>query len=119
MREYIVINVPADLLPQVTGELLQFASDPNLVEVAMADLGRVIHAHPEVADAWYKWRQEKENPPATEPAPEAQVEPVPVVVEPEPEPQPDPEPDPDPVVPAPKKRTSTASASANSEELKQ
>lgn len=108
MREYVVINVPQDLLPQITGELLHFAADPNFVDVVHEASGRVIHAHPEVADAWYKARtqpeQKVESTPESEVAPEP--EPTPVVKAPPPEPAPVPvqavvvpKPTPPPVVP--------------------
>lgn len=61
MHNYVVVEVPNDLLPQVVGELLQFAADPNLVDVVHEASGRVIHAHPEVADAWYRSRQKVEE----------------------------------------------------------
>ena len=53
MQQYMVISAPEDLMPQVLRELLQLASDPNFVEVVAGDVGRVIHVHPEVAEAWY------------------------------------------------------------------
>jgi hypothetical protein len=49
----MVISAPEDLLPRVLGELLEIAVDPNSVEVVAGDVGRVIHVHPEVAEAWY------------------------------------------------------------------
>lgn len=53
MRSYMVISAPEDLLPQVLRELLELAADANYVEVVAGDVGRVIHVHPEVAEAWY------------------------------------------------------------------
>ena len=56
-----MITVDQDLLPQIVGELLQFANDPNLVDVVLEASGRVIHAHPEVAEAWWQARQKVEE----------------------------------------------------------
>lgn len=61
MHEYTEILVPEDLLPQVIGELLKYAADPNLVDVVHGSNGRIIHAHPEVAHAWYQSRQKVEE----------------------------------------------------------
>lgn len=62
MREYTTISVdPIDLMPQVLRELLAIATDPNYVEVTDSELGRVIHAHPQVADAWYEAVLAKSN----------------------------------------------------------
>lgn len=69
MREFIVVTTPEDLLPQIVGELLDFAADPNLVEVVHGTDGREIHAHPEVAHAWYEARQKAQET-TTEKAPE-------------------------------------------------
>lgn len=74
MREYTTVVVPNDLLPQVVGELLQFATNPDLVEVVDGTAGREIHAHPEVAEAWYQHRQ---KPPEEAPAPEVVLEAAP------------------------------------------
>lgn len=76
MREYTVITVPQDLLPQIVGELLSFASNPDYVEVVDGVVGRVIHAHPQVADAWFEARTKIENP-EPEPEPERTPEPLP------------------------------------------
>jgi hypothetical protein len=54
MRNYTVISVEPDLLPQVIRELLAVAADPNLIEVTDDEFGRVIHVHPEVAEVWYQ-----------------------------------------------------------------
>jgi ParB-like chromosome segregation protein Spo0J len=54
MKDYTVIAVDPDLLPQVLRELFAIATNPDLVEVNESDYGRVIHAHPEVAEAWYQ-----------------------------------------------------------------
>jgi hypothetical protein len=54
MKEYTVISVDSDLLPQVLRELFAVANNPDLVEVNESDHGRVIHAHPEVAETWYQ-----------------------------------------------------------------
>lgn len=54
MRDYTVISVEPDLLPQVLRELLAVAANPNLIEVTDDEHGRVIHAHPEVAEVWYQ-----------------------------------------------------------------
>jgi len=54
MKEYTVISVEPDLLPQVLRELFAIATNPDLVDVQESDYGRVIHAHPEVAEAWYQ-----------------------------------------------------------------
>lgn len=74
MQEYTIITVPADLLPQIVGELLQFAVNPDHVDVFHGVHGREIHAHPEVANAWYQARQQK---PATEPVPVQESAPEP------------------------------------------
>lgn len=67
MREHTVITVPADLLPEVLRQLLEIATDPNLVEVADEERGRVIRAHPDVAEAWYQAKvAEMEKPKAVE-----------------------------------------------------
>jgi hypothetical protein len=108
LSNYLTINVPPDLLPQVTGELLQFTRDANLVEVVHASVGQVIHADPGVVEAWMEWREAKEKGTAT-----------PVVTEPEvPVTEPIPEPEPAPVVretavpvpTAPRKQANAASA---------
>lgn len=67
MRDFTVITSPQDLLPQVVGELLAFATNPDLVDVVHGTHGREIHAHPEVAEAWFQARQQ---------APEAAQEPA-------------------------------------------
>lgn len=86
MREYTVINAPLDLLPQVVGELLSFAANPDLVDVVHGVNGREIHAHPEVAEAWFQARQQTPDPePAPLPMPESAPAPV---AEPAPAPQP-------------------------------
>ena len=54
MQNYTVISVDPDLLPQVLRELLAVAADPGLVEVTDDEHGRVIHAHPQVAEVWYQ-----------------------------------------------------------------
>jgi len=54
MKDYTVIAVDPDLLPQVLRELFALASNPDLIEVNESDHGRVIHAHPEVAETWYQ-----------------------------------------------------------------
>jgi hypothetical protein len=54
MKDYTVIAVDPDLLPQVLRELFAVATNPDLVEVNESDYGRVIHAHPEVAEVWYQ-----------------------------------------------------------------
>lgn len=97
MREYTVITVDQDLLPQVVGELLQFANDPNLVDVVLEASGRVIHAHPEVAEAWWQARQKLEEE-KTKPAPA----PEPLAKEKVPSPAPSAAPAP------PKKKTTSA-----------
>lgn len=61
MNNFIVINVPPDLLAQVTSELLQFTTDPNMVEIAHAEQGQVIHADALVAEAWLEFRRLKEE----------------------------------------------------------
>lgn len=76
MREYTTVVVPADLLPQVVGELLQYAVNPDHVEVVDGVAGREIHAHPEVAEAWYQSKQAAEEKAAPEPAPAPEPEPV-------------------------------------------
>lgn len=82
MRDYLVISVPADLLPQVLRDLLDLAADPNLVEVTDAEMGKVIHAHPQLAEAWYQ----KINAPAKQvSAPKAAAAEVPKPVVPTPE----------------------------------
>lgn len=70
MKEYITISVPPDLLPQVTGELLRFTSDPNLIEVVHAEQGQAILADPLVAEAWLEYRRLKEEADKAELAPE-------------------------------------------------
>lgn len=95
MKNYVVITVPSDLLPQVLSELLVFAADPNYVEVAHEAVGRVIHAHPEVAEAWYQARQQ-----AAEAA-------LPAVEEVPPAPEPEPEPEATPSAPAPEPAPTT------------
>lgn len=89
MHEFTVITAPQDLLPQVVGELLAFAANPDLVDVVHGSLGREIHAHPEVAEAWYQARQQVDEPakepvhdPAPVPAPVQEVSPVPAAVAP-------------------------------------
>lgn len=79
MREYTVITVPQDLLPQIVGELLSFAANPDYVEVVDDVVGRVIHAHPQVADAWFEARNKIEDlePVAPEPTPEPKATPSP------------------------------------------
>jgi hypothetical protein len=54
MKDYTVIAVDPDLLPQVLRELFAIATNPDLIEVNESDHGRVVHAHPEVAEAWYQ-----------------------------------------------------------------
>ena len=55
MRDtFTTISVDPDLLPQVLREILAMATDPNYVEVTDAEHGRVILAHPELAEAWYQ-----------------------------------------------------------------
>jgi hypothetical protein len=51
---YTTIDVDPDLIGQVLRELLAMATDPNLVEVTDAEFGRVILAHPDLAEAWYQ-----------------------------------------------------------------
>ena len=58
MHKYTVVHAPQDLLPQVVGELLSFAANPDLVDVVHGAHGREIHAHPDVAEAWYQARQQ-------------------------------------------------------------
>lgn len=90
MREYVVIAVPQDLLPQVTGEVLSFAADANLVEVVHEGAGQVLHVHPEVAEAWFQARKkvesesEAEPGPLPEPAPEPESPAVEVPAAPQP-----------------------------------
>jgi hypothetical protein len=52
--DYTVIDVDPDLLPQVLRELFAMSTDPNFVEVTDAEKGRVILAHPDLAEAWYQ-----------------------------------------------------------------
>lgn len=55
MREYTEIVVEDDdLLPQILRELLALAAKPDYVDVVQGERGRVIHAHPDIADAWYE-----------------------------------------------------------------
>lgn len=82
MREYTTISVPPELLPQVLRQLFAIAADPNLVDVNDGPSGRVIMAHPAVAEAWYSQLMETPSAPAPEPEPAPELEP-----EPEPEPQ--------------------------------
>lgn len=109
MQNYVVVTVPQDLLPQVVGELLQFTTDPNRVDVVHSEVGRVIHVDPLVADAWLAYRKEREEADlaargvVAEPAPEPEPTPAP---EPESEPAPAPTPPPAPApTPAPKPAT--------------
>lgn len=96
MRDYTRIVVPENLLPQIVGEILEFAADPNLVEVVHETHGRVVHAHPAVANAWYQARQDAEEKKKAEEKPAEPSEPK--AAEPA-----------RPAAPAPRKRT-TASA---------
>ena len=109
MNTYLVVTVPQDLLPQVVGELLQFTTDANKVDVVHGVTGREIHVDPLVAEAWLEYRREREKqdlqdrssePAATEPEPTPVAEP-----EPAPAPVPAPEPVPEPA-PAPSSRPS-------------
>jgi hypothetical protein len=55
MRDtYVRILVEEGLLPQVVRELLALSTDANYVDVVDGDNGRMILAHPEVADAWFE-----------------------------------------------------------------
>lgn len=51
--DYVEIHVDPDLLTQVLRELLALSTDPNYVEVADGDNGRIILAHQEVANEWF------------------------------------------------------------------
>jgi hypothetical protein len=102
VREYVVVKVPAELLPQVTRELLSFTFKPDLVQVVHGDVGQEIHVHPEVAEAWFQFR----NPP--EPAPAPAPEPVPPALVTEKPPA--------PAAPSSKKQGKTTSAYTPGEE---
>ena len=69
MREYTEIIVEEALLPQVCRELLELAANPNLVEVVHGVVGRVILAHPDLAEAWYQKVMGEADDPADVPIP--------------------------------------------------
>lgn len=87
MKTYVTISVPPDLLSQVTGELLRFTTDPNMVEVVHAERGQVIHADPLVTEAWLEYRRLKEEKDKAELAVE-EPKPAPVKTAEEPRPAP-------------------------------
>lgn len=45
--------IPEDMLPDIVGQLLNFAVDPNHVEVVHGDTGREVLVATWVGDAWY------------------------------------------------------------------
>lgn len=57
------IHVEPALLPQVIGELLQFAVIPDDVQVTDGPQGRLLLVRTEVADAWFDSAQSKEQEP--------------------------------------------------------
>ena len=52
--EFTEIWVEEDLLPQVIRELTELAEDQNHVEVTHGVSGRVVLAHPVLAEIWYQ-----------------------------------------------------------------
>lgn len=77
MNNYVTIDVPNDLLPQVAGELLALARDANDVEIVHEVNGRVIHAHPVLAEAWYRAHVAPTPAPVFEPEPTSELVPTP------------------------------------------
>lgn len=85
MKDYVVISVEQDLLPDVLANILSFTTDANKVEVVHGPAGRLIHVDPLVADAWYRSiHPEEVVPPAPLPLPEPVAEPAAIEQIPEP-----------------------------------
>lgn len=69
MPEFTEIVVEEGLLPQIVRELLAMTDNPNYVEVVHGTVGRVILAHPELAEAWYQKVTKEADKPADVPIP--------------------------------------------------
>lgn len=85
MDDYFRFIVPNALIPQVTGELLALAPDPDLVTVVHGDNGQEIHVATFIAEAWYELHQARQKKQAeAAAAPQTPVEAPAPTIEPSP-----------------------------------
>lgn len=110
--DYFRFIVPPALIPQITGELLSLAADPNLVNVVHGPDGQEIHVPPEIAEAWYALHQSRQTKAEAPVEPQTPVEAPAPTIEPSPPPM-----SVGPVPPpAPKAKVSKSSALTNDSE---